>query len=49
MGTLIEAQQFNSYLVVPNETAAYRDVVSGWITPGNEFEFQMITKNLDIA
>lgn len=49
MGTLIEAQQFNSYLVVPNETAAYRDVVSGWITPGNEFEFQMITKDLDIA
>lgn len=49
IGELIEEEQFNSYLVVPNETAAYRDSVSGWLTPGNEFEFQMVTKDLDIA
>jgi peptide/nickel transport system substrate-binding protein len=49
LGAYIEKQQFGSYLVVPNETTAYRKGVSGWSTPGNEFEFQMITKDLDIA
>ncbi|MBK8464078.1 MAG: ABC transporter substrate-binding protein [Nigerium sp.] len=49
IGGYIEEQQFNSYLVVPNETAAYRNGVTGWLTPGNEFEFPMITKDLDLA
>lgn len=48
IGAYIEKEQFGSYLVVPNETAAFRKNVSGWTTPGNEFEFQMITKDLDI-
>lgn len=38
----------NSYIVSPFETAAYKDTVRGWITPSNEFEFQMVTKDLDI-
>ena len=48
VATYIEDQYYNSYLVVPNETAAYNKKVTGWVTPSNEFEYQMITKDLDI-
>ncbi|QXT63579.1 ABC transporter substrate-binding protein [Tessaracoccus palaemonis] len=44
----IDAEAYNSYITVPNESAAFKDTVTGWKTPANEFEFQMITKDLDI-
>lgn len=44
----LEAEAINSYLVVPNETSAYNNRVTGWQTPINEFEFPMMTKDLDI-
>lgn len=34
---------------MPFETAAHKKNVTGWVTPGNEFEFQMITKDLDLG
>lgn len=45
---LIEDNFFNCYITVPYETTAYRKGVSGWVTPPNEFEFQMITNALDV-
>lgn len=48
IATYIEEQYYNSYLVVPQETAAFKKKVTGWVTPSNEFEYQMITKDLDI-
>lgn len=45
----VQDRAFNSYVTIPNETAAYRTGVTGWRTPGNEFEFQMVTKDLDVA
>ncbi|WP_080795306.1 ABC transporter substrate-binding protein [Corynebacterium pacaense] len=44
----VRDQSYNSYIVSPFETSAYKKTVSGWITPSNEFEFQMITRDLDI-
>jgi ABC-type dipeptide transport system, periplasmic component len=44
----IEDNAYNCYITVPYETAAYRKGVSGWVTPPNEFEFQMITNVLDV-
>lgn len=44
----LEAEAINSYLVVPNETSAYSKRVTGWRTPVNEFEFPMMTKDIDI-
>lgn len=44
----LEAEAINSYLVVPNETSAYSKRVTGWQTPVNEFEFPMITKDIDL-
>ena len=47
--TILEDQAYNSYITVPYETVAYRQGVKGWVTPGNEFEFQMVTKDLDVV
>lgn len=44
----LEKEAINSYLVVPNETSAYSNRVTGWRTPVNEFEFPMMTKDIDI-
>lgn len=44
----LEEEAINSYLVVPNESSAYSNRVTGWTTPVNEFEFPMVTKDLDI-
>lgn len=44
----VRDQSYNSYIVSPFETSAYKKSVTGWVTPSNEFEFQMITKDLDI-
>lgn len=45
-GQFIEDNAYNCYIAVPYETAAFRRGLSGWITPPNEFEFQMITNAL---
>ncbi|MBB1572107.1 MAG: ABC transporter substrate-binding protein [Propionibacterium sp.] len=45
----VENKYYNSYITVPFESAASKKTVTGWTTPGNEFEFQMITKDLDIS
>lgn len=42
----VRDKYYNTYLVSPNETAAYDSSVTGWITPPNEFEYPMITKDL---
>lgn len=47
--TFIEEHAYNCYITVPAETAAYRKGVQGWITPPNEFEFQMMTNALDLS
>lgn len=47
--SFIEEHAYNCYITVPAETAAYRKGVHGWITPPNEFEFQMVTHELDIT
>jgi peptide/nickel transport system substrate-binding protein len=47
-GEFIEDNAYNSYITVPYETAAYRKGITGWLTPPNEFEFQMITNELDM-
>ena len=44
----IRSKAYNCYIVSPYETAAYKKTVTGWFTPSNEFEFQMVTKDLDI-
>ena len=44
----IRSKAYNCYIVSPSETAAYKKTVTGWFTPSNEFEFQMVTKDLDI-
>jgi peptide/nickel transport system substrate-binding protein len=46
---LVEDQAFNCYLTIPFETVAYRKGVQGWVTPGNEFEYQMVTKDLALG
>ena len=45
----IDTKYYNSYITAPYETSASKKTVTGWVTPGNEFEFQMITKDLDIS
>ena len=45
----IDTKYYNSYITAPYETSASKKTVTGWATPGNEFEFQMITKDLDIS
>jgi peptide/nickel transport system substrate-binding protein len=49
IATMIEERAYNAYITSPYETAAYRKNVKGWVTPSNEFEFQMVTKDLDIV
>nr|WP_092070800.1 ABC transporter substrate-binding protein [Dendrosporobacter quercicolus]NSL48375.1 ABC transporter substrate-binding protein [Dendrosporobacter quercicolus DSM 1736]SDM14856.1 peptide/nickel transport system substrate-binding protein [Dendrosporobacter quercicolus] len=49
IATMIEDRAYNAYIASPYETAAYRKNVKGWVTPSNEFEFQMVTKDLDIV
>jgi len=45
----IDTKYYNSYITAPYETSASKKTVTGWVTPGNELEFQMITKDLDIS
>lgn len=45
----IEEKSYNSYITVPFETIAHTKNVTGWVTPGNEFEFPMITKDLGLS
>ncbi len=47
--TILEERAYNSYIAAPYATAAYRQGVKGWVTPSNDVEFQMVTKDLDIA
>lgn len=47
IGSMVRDDYLNAYIVSPNETAAYDTSVTGWTTPPNEFEFPMITKDLD--
>ncbi|TGE38090.1 ABC transporter substrate-binding protein [Desulfosporosinus fructosivorans] len=49
IATIIEDRAYNAYIASPYETAAYRKNVKGWVTPSNEFEFQMVTKDLDVV
>jgi len=49
IATIIEERAYNAYIASPYETAAYRNNVKGWVTPSNEFEFQMVTKDLDVV
>lgn len=49
LGITVRERQLNSYLVAPMETAAFAKGVTGWQTPTNEFEYPMITKDLDRA
>lgn len=47
IGAMVRDDYLNAYIVAPNETAAYDKAVTGWKTPPNEFEFPMMTKDLD--
>ena len=47
--TILEERAYNSYITVPYATAGYRQGVKGWVTPGNDLEFQMVTKDLDVV
>lgn len=49
IAAIIEDKAYNAYIASPYETAAYRKNVKGWVTPSNEFEFQMVTKDLDLV
>ncbi|WP_378952704.1 ABC transporter substrate-binding protein [Pelosinus sp. sgz500959] len=49
IASMIEERAYNAYITSPYETVAYRKKVKGWVTPSNEFEFQMVTKDLDLA
>lgn len=49
IGTYLQDHTVNSYIVFPHTSAALKTSVSGWVTPPNEHEYPLITKDLDIA
>lgn len=48
IGTYLQDHTVNSFVVFPNTSSAFKDTVKGWVTPPNEHEYQLITKDLDI-
>lgn len=48
IGAYLAENVIASYVVFPEETAAMKKEVTGWHTPTNEFEYQLITKDLDL-
>ncbi|AKE41020.1 ABC transporter substrate-binding protein [Corynebacterium kutscheri] len=37
-----------SYVLFINESAGFKNTVRGWVTPSNDLEFAMVTKDLDV-